>query len=172
MNKLFCCGICSTEEDKILQIIESVKNYVDGFVWCVDSNPASDLTAQLLENYADEGKIIRHPWQNAHDWQANEWLHSGVIKPGDWVLMVDSSEIPQPSWIKGLRKNIEELEAQGLSALYASGRPYLFKFDEYLFFHGTPHWGLCGFTGKAAQLSDDDKKKIIINLRDLNPSKH
>jgi hypothetical protein len=88
--RLFCCGITSNETEKIKDLIKITKDYVDGYVWCVDSNPNSDETCQLLENNKKEGRIVRHPWVNAHDWQANEWLHCGAIKDGDCCLLYTS----------------------------------------------------------------------------------
>lgn len=177
MSKLYLCGItCGSEIDKIKDLVNKTKDYIDGYVWCVDSNSNSDETYQLLEDNKKEGKIVRHPWVNAHDWQANEWLHCGAIKEGDWVLMLDSSEIPKDVFIQNIHVYIKQLKDQNASALYASGRPYLFIYTDYLYFNGTPHWGLYGTWGnkqnQAVVITDKEKNNLITNLRDLNPAKH
>lgn len=186
MGKLYLCGItCGPEIDKIKDLVNKTKDYVDGFIWTVDDRPLTfdiliseeekkciELIEFLRDNKKD-GEIIEYSWKNAHDWSANEWLHCGVLKPGDWVLMVDSSEIPTEEWIKNIRQQIKELDAVNSEGIYASGRPYLFKYNEYLFFHGTPHWGLYGLdSNKIGVVNDEEKKKMITNLRDLKPEKH
>jgi hypothetical protein len=158
--KIFCCGITSTETDKIKELIEITKNYVDGFCWCVDLNSNSDETFKLLEENKKEGKIVRHPWQNAHDWQANEWLHCGLFKEGDWILICDSTELPTDIFISNIKFYINQLESQDAQALYASGRPYLFKFNDYLYFQSTPHWMLCGGSRKVIIITDKEKDKL------------
>jgi hypothetical protein len=173
MNRLFVCGITSNETEKISELISRTKDHVDGYVWCVDSNSHSDETHTLLEKYKGEGKIVRHPWVCAHDWQANEWLHCGIFQDGDWILMLDSSEMPTPFLMEGIKDRIRrKLIDQDMFAMYASGRPYIFKYSEYLFFQGTPHWGLYGFRFRALAIPDEEKKLFIDNLRDLNPAKH
>ena len=188
-SKLYLCGItCGSEIEKIKTLINSTKDCVDGFCWTVDSKPLFDwfsdknkdeklatqtwdLTQFLIQN-KKSGEIVQHPWQNAHDWQANEWLHCGVLKEGDWVWMFDSSESPTDFWIENIKQHIKILEEKGARALYYSGRPYLFKWDEYLFLHGTPHWGLFGLTGGVLTQQEETKSRYIVNKRDLNPAKH
>jgi hypothetical protein len=175
MSRLFICGItCGSEIDKIKELVERTKDSVDGYVWTVDSQSIGSIELiDFLRANKKHGEIIGHPWQNAHDWQANEWLHCGALQDGDWVWMFDSSESPSDEWLSTIRSNIEFLEKNNCIATYASGRPYLFKYNEYLFFQGTPHWGLYGFfTGRALSITDEEKNKLIINKRDLNPAKH
>jgi hypothetical protein len=181
MSRLFICGItCGPEIEKIKDLVERTKDHVDGFIWTVDYDSENDqsphqtnLLIDFLRANKKDGKIIYHPWQNAHDWQANEWLHCGVLQEGDWVLMVDSSELPTEIFISNIKKiYIPQLQSQNAQALYASGRPYLFKFNDYLYFHGTPHWGLYGGSGQVVVIDDKEKKELITNKRDLNPAKH
>lgn len=172
MKGLYLCGITSNDSDKISDLISSTKEHFDGFVWCVDSNVNSDSTFKLLDDNKKKGKVVRHPWVNAHDWQANEWLHCGVLKEGDWCLIADSSEKPTPFWIGQIREDIEGFEKSGVTSVYCSGRPFLFKWSAYLFFFLTPHWSLQGLTGHSVQIPEDKKSLFIINKRDLNPAKH
>lgn len=171
-GKLWCCGITSTEKEKINDLIKSTKDYVDGFVWCVDSNSNSDETFNLLDKNKKEGKIVRHFWINAHDWQANEYLHCGIIKDEDWILICDSSEIPTKFFLENLRNNIETWEQLGIGAIYCSGRPYLVKFFSHQYFFLTPHWSYQGIVGKIGTISEDTKHQYIENKRDLDKTKH
>jgi hypothetical protein len=172
MKNLYLCGITSNEEEKISDLIDSTKAFFDGYVWCVDSNSNSDSTYNLLDSNKGKGKIVRHPWVNAHDWQANEWLYSGIFEEGDWCFIADSSEKPTEEWCKNMKSMILGFEKDGIEAVYCSGRPFLFKWNPYLFFFLTPHWSLQGLNGKAATIPEDKKKNFIINKRDLNPAKH
>ncbi len=172
MNRLFCCGItCESELNKIKDLIIKLKDSVDGFVWCVDESN-SDTIYHFLDENKKEGKIVKHQWQNAHDWQANEWLHCNTFEEGDWIWMFDSSESPTDFWIKYIREHIKILEQKNITALFFSGRPYLFKYSDYLYFFGTPHWGLYGLLGNAISIEEQTKNTYIINKRDLNPDKH
>ncbi len=173
MSRLFICGITSNEYEKINDLIQKTKEYVDGYVWCVDSNSNSDSTYQLLEDNKKDGKIVRHPWVCAHDWQANEWLHCGIFTHQDWILLVDSSETPTETWLKNIRYHISQLESEKIGMLYCSGRPYLFRFQDVLFFQFTPHWMIQGnWDYKSISFPEDKKHEIIINKRNLNPDKH
>lgn len=182
-NRIFICGItCGSEIDKIKDLVEKTKDYVDGYCWTVDDKPLrehfykpKEQTLELLnflESNKKSGFITQLPWKNAHDWSANEWLHCGVFKNGDWILMCDSSELPTNEWLKNIRDYISSFERDGHIASYWSGRPYLFKWSEYLYFQGTPHWGLYGLQGSVLYPKEETKAYHIINKRDLNPAKH
>lgn len=171
-DKLYICGITSNEYDKINDLINKTKEYVDGYVWCVDSNPNSDSTYQLLEENKGEGKIVRHQWTNSHDFQMNEFLYSGGLQDGDWFYICDSSELPQKHWLEKVRENIREYEETGVTAVVCSGRPYLLKYTEQIFFIFTPHWTVHGLDGKMIYLPEEKKDHFIINKRNLTPDKH
>lgn len=172
MSKFYICGITSTETDKISSLIAVTKEYCDGYVFCVDSNPNSDKTFELLDFNKEKGKIIRHFWQNAHDWQANEWLHCGAIKNGDWCLIMDSSECPTDYWIPKIKSQIAQFEKEGIGGIYFSNRIYLFRYFDHQFFYGTPHWGLNGIVGNTTTFGEENKDRYIINKRKLDPTEH
>jgi len=171
-NKLFLCGItCGPEIEKIKKLIESTKEYVDGFCWAVDDRNGEEIFQYLNSNKKD-GKIVMHPFMCAHDWQANQWLYCGALQNGDWVWLFDSSEEPTEKWENEIHQMINEFEEKGIGSLYCSGRPYLFKFYDHQYFHGTPHWGLIGTVGEIKVLPESEKGQWIINKRDDNPAKH
>jgi hypothetical protein len=171
-SKLFICGITSYETEKISELIQKTKDYFDGFVWCVDSAPHGDKTFELLEQNKKEGKIVRHPWINAFDWQMNEWLYSGIIKNGDWCYIADSSSYPTEFWMKQMRENIKQFESKNIHAVYCSGCPFLFRFTDYLWFLYSPHWSLQGLIGNIITIPEEEKTKYIYNARLDNPDKH
>jgi hypothetical protein len=175
MNRLFICGItCGSEIDKIKELVEKTKDYVDGYVWTVDSLSIGSVELiDFLEANKKAGKIVSFPWSNQHDMQAQMWLTSGALKDSDYVWMFDSSECPTEDWLKCIRQNIEDMEKNKIGAVYCSNRPYLFKWQDTLYFHGTPHWGLFGFWDVGTNIIPEDRKSnFIINKRDLNPAKH
>lgn len=170
--KLFCCGITSNELEKITDLVEKTKDYVDGLIWCVDSNPNSDSTFNYLEKNKKDGEIIRHRWVNDHGGQMNEFLQSPKLKNGYWVLCLDSSEVLTEGFLKDLNGYIDKWNKEYINAVFCSGRPYLFKFFDYLYLFGTPHWGLQGLRGEYVVIPEEEKSKYIINKRNLNPTKH
>lgn len=173
MSRLFLCGITSNETEKISDLISKTKDYVDGYVWCVDSNSNSDETYKLLEENKKEGKIVRHHWWNAHDSQMNEFLHCGLLKNGDFYWIFDSSECPTEKWLKEIRNDIKSMQENGIGIIGCSGRAYLVEFQDTHFFQFTPHWFLSGVHNKKMILIQEDKKsEFIINKRELNPDKH
>ena len=171
MNKLFCCGITSNEREKITNLIIRTKPYVDGFIWCVDEK-SNDGTFEILDANKKDGKILKHYWSNSHDFQANEYLLSGTIKNEDWILICDTSELPTEFWLKRMRYDIDLFEKQKFGALYCSGRPYLVKYWDHMFFLFTPHWSLQGVKDQIYIIPEEEKYLYIENKRDLDKTKH
>lgn len=169
--KLWCCGITSNEEENIKDLIESTKDYVDGFCWTVHTD-SKDRTLQILEENKKEGVIIQVPYIKFHDISANFWLHCGAIKNKDWVIINDSKEKLTEYWLKLLRKDLEKYEKNDIGAVYCSGRPYLFKFYDFQSFNFTPHWALGYPVGKITTIPEEQKSQFIINKRLSDPTNH
>ncbi len=173
MSRLFICGItCAAEIEKIKDLISKTKDYVDGFVWCVDEKDCDEIY-QFLNDNKKEGKIVQHPWCNAHDWQMNEFLHCGVLKEGDCYWIFDSSECPTEKWLNQVQDDIKAMKSNNIGIIGCSGRPYLVEFQDTQFFQFNPHWALNGTYNRKMMLIPEDKKdEFIINKRHLNPDKH
>lgn len=169
--KLFCCGITSNQEKNIKDLVESTRDYVDGFCWTVHTD-SKDKTYDILNENKKEGAIIQVPYIRFHDISANFWLHCGIIKNGDWVMINDSKEKFSEFWLKKIKHDIEEYNKQDIGAVYCSSRPFLFKFFDFQSFNLTPHWTLTWPVGKVIIIPEMDKDKYIVNKRKLDPVEH
>ena len=169
--KLWCCGITSNSEENIKDLIESTKDYVDGFCWTVHTD-SKDKTLQLLEDNKKEGKIIQVPYIKHHGISAMFWMCCGIIKNGDWVVINDSKEKLNNFWLSKIRNDIEEYNKEGIGAVYCSGRPFLFKYYDFQIMEATPHWYLKHPVGKVVAIPEEEKDNYIINKRKLDPTEH
>ena len=160
MSKLFCCGITSNEEENILDLVNSTKDYVDGFCWTVHTD-SKDRTFQTLEENKKLGKITQVPYIKFHDISANFWLYCGAIKNDDWIIVNDSKEKLTKFWLEKIREDIIGYERDGIGSVYCSGRPFLFRFVEGQQFMFTPHWALVSPIGKVIVIPEDEKSKYI-----------
>jgi hypothetical protein len=166
MNKLYICGITQNKLDKIKQIVEVSKKYVDGYVWT--DHFSIDGTYEYLESNKKDGQIYQFNYTKDHDLSANIWLRSGHIKDGDWCFILDSTDIPNENFLKQLRENIYYWNKNGVDLVYGD-RPWLFKWNSYCFFQSTPHWGLHGYFSKIINLSQINgwsKESYLFNTRD------
>lgn len=169
MSKIFLCGITNGPVSKLQSLIEPSKDYFDGLVWTVDDKAPPDIFNYLNEN-KKEGKIIIHPFMKAHDWQANQYLHSGAIDLGDWVFICDTSDKINPVFLKRLREDINYWEKNQVNHVYLD-RPLLFRFWGFQEFVFTPHWYVKGLAPQMINLSQMDgyrKENYIFNERNVN----
>ena len=171
MSKLWCAGITSNQEENIRDLIESTKDYVDGFCWTVHTD-SKDKTFDLLNENKKEGKIVQVPYIKHHGISAMFWMHCGVIRNGHWVIINDSKEKLQNFWLSKIREDIKDYEQQGVGAVYCSGRPFLFQFYDFMTMDATPHWFLNHPVGQIITISEENKDKYIINKRKLDPTEH
>lgn len=148
-----------------------VKDYFDGLCFCVDDR-ADDDVYDYLDSIKKEGQIVKQKFRNAHDWQANEWLHCGAIKPYSWVCVVDTSDKLNPVFLKRMREDISYWEKNGIHSIFID-HPFLFKFSGHQYFSFSPHWGLNNlFTNflDLRQISDYKKELYVFNTRDIYKS--
>tara|TARA_Y100000593_G_scaffold26231_3_gene52185 strand:- start:184 stop:1167 length:984 start_codon:yes stop_codon:yes gene_type:complete len=167
-KKLWLCGITQDRlEDidemlspEVLEVVDGV-NFTDGY--------SKDGTYELLQERKGEGEISQRKWTNDHDFQMNEFLRCGTMQNGDWFLILDSPERLTDHWLSNIRKDIEGYEEKNIGAIAMSGRAYLAKYFDNMFFFPSPHWGLQNIVGQPEGISDEDKPKYIINKRDEDP---
>lgn len=165
-NKLYVCGITQNKLNKIKDIINLCSPYVDGFVWT--DHHSNDGTYELLESNKKDGKIYQINYSKDHDVSANIYLRGGHIKQGDWVFVLDSSDLPNEVFLKRLKEDIGYWDKNNVGLVYGD-RPWLFKYYETVYFYGTPHWGTAGHIGKTVNLSTINgwrKENYIFNRRD------
>jgi len=169
--KLWCCGITSNQEDNIKDLVNSTKDYVDGFCWTVHTD-SKDKTLEILEENKKDGKIIQVPYIKHHGISAMFWMYCGVIKNGDWIIINDSKEKLSNFWLSKIRYDIEQYNREGIGAVYCSGRPFLFKFYDFQTMEATPHWYLKYPVGKVLTIPEEEKEYFITNKRKLDPTEH
>ena len=177
--KLFLGCITNYREfENIKDLVNTTKDVVNGFTITVDSNyPSEDKEkyqefCNFLEENKKDGKIVYHPYNKAHDWQTNEYLHCGIIKNEDYLWIFDSKELPSDLWVKTIHQSILKCEKENWGAIFFSGRPYLLKFWDHFQCLWSPHWMIHGFIAPVMQGTDQMKKDLIINKRDLIPWLH
>lgn len=140
----------------------------DNGVFTVDSR----TDKEEKRNLEKVGYVIERDFQQAHDWRANDWLHAGYIKPGDWVCILDTTDEIAESFKAKLRDDVEAWDRQGIRTVYLD-RPLFFKFTGHQYFDGSPHWGVRGLMGNVLELEKTPgyvKSNYLINNRDTNVS--
>ncbi len=169
--KTWLCGITRGPVSALAPSIESVYDCFDGLIWTVDDRATPDVAGYI--NYrAGAGKAIVHPFMNAHDWQANEYLHCGLIKPGDYVCVLDTTDRLNSTFVHNLRENIKYWDKNNVGTIFLD-RPFIFKFTGHQFFQNTPHWGISMLMGNVVDLTKIEgyrKENYLINKRNVNVS--
>lgn len=147
-----------------VDIFAKNRDAFDGAVFTVDSR----VSNQVIDEFDRIGYGVLRDFQQAHDWRANDWLHAGYIKPGDWVCILDTTDELNEKFKAELRENIGYWDKNGVSTVYLD-RPFLFKFTGHQYFEGTPHWGVQNLFGSVVNLSQLEgyvKENYLINNRD------
>ena len=177
--KLWLTFITQNKIEDIREMTKDIYPTFDGIV-AVD-HFSSDGTFELLQEKKGEGKIIQKSFVNHHSHSMNEFLFSGVIKNGDYFLILDSSDRINPIWLKSLREDIEYYNKNQIGGIFFD-RIFLARYIDSMEFFGAIHWGLSPYWGKVlnySQISGFRKESYIINTRDkegdsvlYNPSKY
>ena len=149
--KVYLCGITSAEKKNIKQLTDPIYEHIDGLNFVVDDSGVEDGTFDLLNERRGEGKILQQSWLGAghHDWTMNLWLYGSGLKEGDWAVFRDSMERFNPKWAKNIKNFLASYEMAGIRSIYNYGKIFAFKWNDSLFFQGSPHFGLHGAQGKS-----------------------
>lgn len=141
--KIWLCGITQNEKQNIDEMTKDIYQYFDGLIF-VDGG-STDGTLDILNQRKGAGKIINREWSNDHDLQMNLFLRANIIQNGDWFIIRDSCERLNPEWTKNLRVFINEfLNKNNINSCLDREKAFLIKYNDYMLFQGTPHWGLQG----------------------------
>jgi glycosyltransferase involved in cell wall biosynthesis len=141
--KIWLCGITQNEKQNIDEMTKDIYQYFDGLIF-VDGG-STDGTLDILNERKGSGKIINRDWSNDHDLQMNLFLRSNIIKNDDWFIIRDSCERLNVEWVKNLKVFIKEfLIKNNINSCVDRDKAFLVKYNDYMFFQGTPHWGLQG----------------------------
>jgi hypothetical protein len=167
--KIWLGGITNSLD--VLPLIEQSLPYFDGIIFTVDDR--SDLSLinkfkELKEKYNHFHFLVRR-FSQAHDWRANDWLHSGLIKSGDYVCVMDSTDRFNENFILNIKSTINDWIEKDINAVFID-RLFAFRFTGHQYFESTPHWGVVNLLNKIYNLSQEEnfkKENYIINTRDI-----
>jgi glycosyltransferase involved in cell wall biosynthesis len=175
MSKLWICGICQDNAKELQEIFEPLDGLMFdrdnlGAIW-VDGG-STDTTQFTLKSYGVE--VVERKWTNDHDFRMNAYMRAGIIKHGDWVIQLDTSERLHPEFVQklldGMLNNFEE---QGINTVYQRSKPILFRYHDDQIFSGSPHWGILGQRRQMVDIAkfdgfEDDKTYLWSNRDDIN----
>lgn len=166
-NRLFIAGITSNEFANINQIVEPVKDLIDGLIFVVDNKGLSDGTFDYLNENKKQGTIIHYPWVDDFSMSFNQILLQGKMRHNqDWYIQLDSRERVNPDFIKSCKEDIlEQFNKENVVACFQRSKPCLIKYTKFLRYHANPHCGISPFMGNVIDLSkaegfEDDQKYI------------
>ena len=152
MSRIFLIGMTQNQVDNIRALTDPIYQEIDGL--CFVDHGSTDGTRELLEERKGAGKIIERPWLMSHDFSLNHVLLEGGFKDGDYLILRDSVERFNPEWAKKIRNFIDTLDFAGVRTLYNYGKIFAFKYNDSLFFNGSPHFGVEGVQHKMVDLKD------------------
>ena len=132
---------------------------------------SDDGTYELLDQRKGKGKIIQIPFLKHHAHSMNSFLFSGIIKNGDYFLILDSTDRINSRWLKTLKNEVEYYSQNDVGGVFLD-RIFLARYLDSMEFFGAIHWGLHPIWGKIinhSQTSGYKKEDWIINKRGENP---
>lgn len=165
--KIWLGGITNSKD--CLELINQSLPYFDGVIFTVDDRTDQSLFGELDKLDKSKFHYLVRNFAQAHDWRANDWLHSGLIKSGDFVCIMDSTDRFNTNFLKQLRIFIEQMENQNINSVYID-RPFIFKFTGHQYFESSPHWGINNLLGSILYLSQTTsykKEDYVMNTRDV-----
>ncbi len=145
--KLWLCGITSNGNEKaITENILPIAKYFDGLNWVYDeSKGREDKTSWLLEDNRKEGKITFIPsFYNRFHFFRNHYIFNGLMKDGDWFVVLDSCEKLEGPFCEKICDFIFMLEENGVEGVVLHGKGLMFKFNESMEYRNSVHEQLQG----------------------------
>jgi hypothetical protein len=160
-----------TNSIDVIPLIEKSLPYFDGIVFTLDEKSDKSLFDKFeeLKKANDKFHYIVRPFAQAHDWRANDWLHSGLIKSGDYVCVMDSTDRFNDDFLINLKATVNQWNETHVNSIFLD-RLFMFKFTGHQYFESTPHWGVSNILNKIINLTSDPSYKrenYIINTREV-----
>lgn len=167
-TKIWLCGITQNSKSGIDDMTRDITGYIDGLIF-VD-HQSSDGTYESLESRKGDGEIISLPWMDNHSWSMNGFLNSKKLQPGDYFIVLDSSERLNIEFAKNLRSLVKEFEIRNINTVYHYSKLAIARYNSNMMFAASPHWGLHGVQNHAIRLEDTypDPKTCIYSTRNDN----
>lgn len=172
-TKIWLCCITQNAKNSIDEMTKDIGGFIDGLIF-VD-HQSSDGTFELLESRKGGGEIISLPWMDNHSWSMNGFLNSKKLQPGDYFIVLDSSERLSVEFAKNLRAMVREFEIRNINTVYHYSKLVIARYNTNMMFVSTPHWGLHGVQNHAIRLEDtfpDPKNCIYSTRNDNRPADH
>lgn len=169
--KIWLCCITQNAKQDIDEMTKDIMPYIDGLVF-VD-HFSTDGTRELLEERKKEGEIISLPWMANHGWSMQGFLNSDKIQPGDYFIVLDSSERLASNFAPMLPEFIKLLNIRNINAVYHYSKLVIAKYTTNLLFSSTPHWGIQYVQAPVIRLEDSfpDPQTCIFSTRNLKRPK-
>lgn len=158
--------------ENIREMIGQLVPYLDGIIWVMHDTTPDDEGAKYLAGLNSPSltvQVIHRHYTQRNFHSMNETLFAGLIREGDYVIWTDLLERPMPEFVSRVKTEIApQMESQGIDALAYYGKIYLFRYNETMQYHQSPHWFMTGYQ-RAAEYSqvEPDEKKVRWNVRPL-----
>jgi hypothetical protein len=180
------CGMSSCNEDDLInfqEIIEPVKDCFGKVVWTVNYKTTQELQylinnspfEKVLEKYDLKGNIIYNQWNYRNDFCRNSYLFSGHINLGDICINIDTLERLKRDFFNGFNSLLDFMKDNQVDGLFIHGKRFLFVYNDYLQYQGTPHEGLSGLR-KPIELTSieqySDSSRYFSNVRPQKRDKY
>lgn len=172
-TKIWLCGITQNSKSNIDDMTREITPYIDGLIF-VDSG-STDGTRELLEYRKGDGEIISLPWMANHGWSMQAFLNSDKMQPGDYFIVLDSSERLNIKFAQNLREFIKLLNIRNINGVYHYSKFVIGKYFPHLTFINSPHWSLIGVQPNLIRLEDSfpNPKDCIYSVRnETRPKDH
>ncbi len=170
MSRVFLTLMTSAgNEENLKEIIEPIKSYLDGVIVVFHNPVGDDAGAKYLESVKGAGKIIYRDWIFRHDISQSETLWTGVLEEGDYGIICDTLERPAIEFVSEIKTFWQpQMEINDTDCIYYFGKAYLFKYNENMYYSGSPHWALRGvMNGVEVCRGFPDESKMRLNVRPI-----
>ena len=166
------------DAENVYELVEPVKQHFRGVCALLHDCDESSVVTNYLLNINDElggGNIIFGNYVGRHNHSRNRILYETGMEEGDYFVTLDSLERVIPEFAESLPNLILQIEFQNIDICYYYNMPYVVRFREDMFYHGTPHESLLADNPlNRIELNQylPDESKVRINVRPLKRDKN
>ncbi len=160
------------ETDNIKELTSVYKDF-DGLA--VSYHGEKNECWEVLNERKGDGFVIHNEYFTHHAHAMNQFLfHPKIIPYLTWIVLRDSSERLNPKFSAELRNIIRQCEQQNINAISNYSKILAFRVEEGQCFHGSPHWGLGGFSARVYPYDKSGFPEIeyAYSVRNNRPEDH